>query len=384
MAVMTGKFPGGYCENIRHYSDRIECTPVVSPRALETGLTNNIHEWRCLLWGEEGERVHIVLHWPPFDPDRVDKTGTVYWFVESFAGVAADTVFTGTDELTWTRLESGIRRDGWDFHIDVTLPAGGKLYVSVNLPFTLKALEKLCAEFADWRFPLGKTAGGLDIPAFRFGTGKRVVWLQANQHVTETGGCYVLWSLMRELVKPETDLRDFSFFVIPSVSVDKMLGDGGYPELKTDVNRDWMDFQHPETQAISAYLRSLAEDGYEILVMTDMHNGWCRPEDSGGNITEYNHGFIDNAYWERRVKYTRAVLAALDYENPEKIWWHDRPLPRTFERFGTETYGAYCSTYEFSRFQLWDRALGAYVPLSQEGLMRVGRQYAQFLLNYEF
>ena len=384
MAVMTGKFPGGCCTDIRHYSDRIECAPQVSPGLLKSGMTNSHHEWRCLLWGEEGEKVHIVLHWPPFDPDKVDKSANEYWFVESFAGVAADIVFTGTDELTWTRLEEGVRRDGWDFHIDVTLPAGGKLYVSVNLPFTLKALDRICEEFKDYRFRLGKTAGGLDIPAFRFGTGKRAIWLQANQHVTEIGGCYVLWSLMRELVKPETDLRDFSFFVVPSVSVDKMIGDGTYPEYKENINRDWLEFRQPETKAISDYIRSLTEDGYTMLVMTDMHNGWCRPEDSGGNITEYNHGFIDNEYWERRVKYTRAVLAALDYENPEKIWWHDRPVPRTFERYGSETYRAYCSTYEFSRFQLWDREKGAYVPLSQEGLMRIGVQYAKFLLRYDF
>ena len=129
MAVMTGKFPGGCCTDIRHYSDRIECAPQVSPRLLENGMTNSHHEWRCLLWGEEGEQVHIVLHWPPFDPDKVDRKANEYWFVESFAGVAADIVFTGTDELTWTRLEKGVRRDGWDFYIDVTLPAGGKLYV---------------------------------------------------------------------------------------------------------------------------------------------------------------------------------------------------------------------------------------------------------------
>ena len=84
------------------------------------------------------------------------------------------------------------------------------------------------------------------------------------------------------------------------------------------------------------------------------------------------------------MRYTHALLSALDYEKPDKIWWHDFPPIRTFNQYGSQTYGALCSTYEFSRYQIWNRAKGDYDPLTQEALVKLGKQYAQFLLTYDF
>ena len=382
MAFITGKVPGSCVDNIENYADRIECTPKVNAAVLSRGLTNGHHEFRCLAVGTAGEEVHIVVHWPEYDVDSADRSNE-YWFVESFYGVADQVVFTGTDELHWQRIET-VWKDGWDLHIKVTLPEEGHLYVSVNLPFTVKALQQVCDRFAPWRVTVGKTAGGMDIPAFRFGTGKKVIWLQANQHVTEVCGCHVLASLMEYISDPAVDLKDYTFVVIPSVSVEKMFMDQEYPEYPVNINRDWGTRKQPETKAIHDYLQGMAAEGYEILVMVDMHCGWCRVGDSGGNITEYNHGFIPNDYWERRMRYTHALLSALDYEKPDKIWWCDFPPVQTFFQYGSQLYGALCSTYEFSRFQIWNREKGDYDPLSQEALEKLGKQYAKFLLSYDF
>jgi hypothetical protein len=369
MAFATTKFPGGAGEDIKSYPDRIEILA-------EKGL-------RCLLVGTPGEEIPVVLRWLPQDGKPVDRTAKKYWYVQPFFRVADRAIFTSEDELTWTRVEQ-VKKGDWQMEVRVTLPSSGKLFLSVKLPFTLKMLEQVCEKFAPWRVTVAKTAGGLDMPAFRFGTGNKLLWLQANQHVIETSGSYVLSSLMEVLADPATDLKDFTFVVIPSVSVEKMIGDCSFPELAHNINRDWTKRLHPEVQGIHACIQKELAAGKELELLIDMHNGWCRESDSGGNITEYNHGFIEDAYWERRLRFTRAMLAACDYEHPEKIWWVEPSDGSTCFQYGSLDYETLSYTYEFSYFKMYDRAKGDYVPLTQEHLLKLGRQMAAFLLSYDF
>ena len=101
---------------------------------------------------------------------------------------------------------------------------------------------------------------------------------------------------------------------------------------------------------------------------------------------EYNDGAADPQYLARRRAFQRAMLAACDFEKPETFWWHDKNPNgiETFFDYGTENYRALCTTMEFSRYEIWNRAMNAYVPLTQERLETMGRQYADFLLHYEY
>ena len=384
MALMTGLFPGGDCDNIRYYADRIECTPALKKYEIESGTINMHYNWRCRLIGKSGETVRVLMHWPPYDPEKSPKTH-VYWYVQSFGLVAERAMFTSEDELTWEPL-TNVRKTGFDFDFTVTLPESGRLSVSVNLPFSLAELEKVCREYAPWRVPVAETRAGFDIPAFRFGQGKRVIWLQANVHTIEVSGCHALVGAMRYLREHIDEIRDYSFFIIPSFIVDGLYGDMDKPEQKKDINRDWGTLTNPENQRIDAFIRGLVADGYEMLVMTDMHNGWCDPSTSGGNLVEYNDGAAEPEYLERRRAFQRAMLAACDFEKPETFWWHDKNPNgiETFFDYGTENYRALCTTMEFSRYEIWNRAMNAYVPLTQERLETMGRQYADFLLHYEY
>ena len=83
MALMTGLFPGGDCDNIRYYADRIECTPALKKYEIESGTINMHYNWRCRLIGKSGETVRVLMHWPPYDPEKSPKTH-VYWYVQSF------------------------------------------------------------------------------------------------------------------------------------------------------------------------------------------------------------------------------------------------------------------------------------------------------------
>lgn len=379
MAVLTGDFPCGDCKNVRVTEKGIECGeyPEKNPYRDDAGFG-----FRARLTGDPGERVTITLHAPKYDPRLAGRDRT-YWFVHSFAEVAAEAFFMSEDEINWNRIEN-VTKDDWSFTFSVEVPAGGSLELSLRLPYTGKALRQLCEEFAAYLVPLCKTELGEDVPMFRFGSGKNVIWLQANQHVSEVYGTHSLTALMRRLTENGVDLKDYSFFVIPSVAVDLMLNGTPRIEHEENINRNWGHPTQPETIAITELHKKLAAEGYRLLVMTDMHNGWCRAGDSGGNYVEYNRGFISDEYWFRRIRFSNALLGSLDYERPDKLWWHDYAEIRTFCSYGSQVYGSLCSTMEYSYYELWDRALGCYVPVTQERLWRIGRELADFLLSYEF
>ena len=383
MAVMTGDFLGGNCDNIQYFPDRIECTPLISEGARRSGMVNHTYMWRALITGEPGEKVNVTVRWPRYDVSTVDKEKNQYWYVHSFAEVVKDAFYYGEDELNWTRIEDVEKKD-YDFSFTLTLPESGKLYAGANLPFTAKALNALTEEFAAYKVPLCRSARGVDIPMFRFGTGKNVIWLQANQHEVEVSGSHALTGLMRYLVRPDTDLGNFSFFIIPSVAVDFVMLGKNIVDTGENINRNWGHRDMIETAAIHEKLQSLQRDGCRLLVMTDMHNGWCREDDSGGNYTEFTRGFVSEAYWQRRIRFAKALLSTVDYERPDKIWWHDFGPIRTFNMYGSQTYSALCSTMEFSRYEIWDQKKGGYVPVTQERLYRMGEQLAKFLLSYDY
>ncbi|MDY6314684.1 MAG: M14 family zinc carboxypeptidase [Clostridia bacterium] len=384
MALMTGFFPGGDCNNIELYDDRIECTPALTKFEIESGTINMHYNWRCRIIGKPGERVHVIMHWPPYDPEK-SKKEHVYWFVQSFGLVAERAMYISEDEIHWKHF-TDVKKTGFDFDFTVTLPESGRLSAAVNIPFSVEELEALCAEYKDFRVKVAETRAGFDIPAFRFGNGKKVIWLQANVHTIEVSGSHALVGAMRYLKAHIDEIKDYSFFVIPSVTVDGLYGDMARKEQHTDINRDWGKLTNPENINIDRFIRGLAADGYEMLVMTDMHNGWCDPSESGGNLTEFNPGQFDDDYQARRLKFQRAMLAACDFEKPETFWWHDKN-PNGIECFfdyGSENYHALCTTMEFSRFEIWDRASESYVPVTQELLEKMGTQYADFLLHYKY
>ncbi len=384
MALVTGLFPGGDCDNIVNYGDRIECTPALKKYEIESGTINMHYNWRCRIVGKPGEKVRIILHWPEYDPEKSPKQH-VYWYVQSFGLVAERAMYTSSDEIHWERL-TDIKKTGFDLDFTLTLPESGKLSAAVNIPFSLDELDKICEEYKDYRIKVADTRAKFDIPTFRFGNGKKVIWLQANVHTIEVSGSHALVGAMRYLKKHIDEIKDYSFFIIPTVTVDQLYGDMVFNGNITDINRDWGKLTNPENIHIDTFIRSLVKNGYEMLVMTDMHNGWCDMSESGGNLTEFKPGQFDDDYQARRLKFQRAMLASCDFEQPEQLWWHEKN-PNGIECFfdyASENYHALATTMEFSRFEIWDRATHRYIPVTQPLLEKMGEQYADFLLHYEY
>ena len=89
----------------------------------------------------------------------------------------------------------------------------------------------------------------------------------AGQHGTEVGPPEGAWLWCRELTKQKSlALMDVCVIVVPMVNPDNRFIARGNKNA-VDLNRDWLDFSQPETQAVRTVL-----DEYNVVAAVDSHN----------------------------------------------------------------------------------------------------------------
>ena len=89
----------------------------------------------------------------------------------------------------------------------------------------------------------------------------------AGQHGTEVGPPEGAWLWCRELTKQKSlALMDVCVIVVPMVNPDNRFIARGNKNA-VDLNRDWLDFSQPETQAVRTVL-----DEYNVVAAVDAHN----------------------------------------------------------------------------------------------------------------
>ena len=89
----------------------------------------------------------------------------------------------------------------------------------------------------------------------------------AGQHGTEVGPPEGAWLWCRELTKQKSlALMDVCVIVVPMVNPDNRFIARGNKNV-VDLNRDWLDFSQPETQAVRTVL-----DEYNVVAAVDAHN----------------------------------------------------------------------------------------------------------------
>ena len=93
------------------------------------------------------------------------------------------------------------------------------------------------------------------------------VLVVAGQHGTEVGPPEGAWLWCRELTKQKSlALMDVCVIVVPMVNPDNRFIARGNKNA-VDLNRDWLDFSQPETQAVRTIL-----DKYNVVAAVDLHN----------------------------------------------------------------------------------------------------------------
>ncbi|MEM9076479.1 MAG: M14 family metallopeptidase [Bacteroidota bacterium] len=108
---------------------------------------------------------------------------------------------------------------------------------------------------------------------------KKAVMIMTRQHPPEVTGFLAMKSFIETISGNSEQAREFrdkfTIFVVPTVNPDGV--DNGHWRHNMggiDLNRDWQNFNQPETQSIRKFLKKKDEEGYEFVFGIDFHSTW--------------------------------------------------------------------------------------------------------------
>ena len=108
---------------------------------------------------------------------------------------------------------------------------------------------------------------------------KKAVMVISRQHPPEVTGFLAMKSFI-ETISGNTDQakrfrEKFTTFVVPLMNPDGV--DNGHWRHNMggiDLNRDWQNFNQPETQSVRKFLKEKSTEGYEFVFGADFHSTW--------------------------------------------------------------------------------------------------------------
>ena len=134
---------------------------------------------------------------------------------------------------------------------------------------------------------------------------KPALLVNAGAHGTEVGPPEGAWLWVRELTKSESLIfMDMCIIVVPNQNPDNRFIARGNKNA-VDLNRDWVDFSQPETQAVKSLF-----DNYNVVAGLDMHN-FGYPRDT--SLQEVTFG--SNEVKTKSQEMYDAVFSALENDN---------------------------------------------------------------------
>jgi hypothetical protein len=128
---------------------------------------------------------------------------------------------------------------------------------------------------------IGKSTGGRPLKLLTLGnkSGKKAILVISRQHPPEVTGYFAMQSFV-ETLAADTKLaqrfrKDWTVYVVPLMNPDGV--DGGFWRHNVggiDLNRDWSDFNQPETRAVRDFLKQRVADGGKFYFGIDFHSTW--------------------------------------------------------------------------------------------------------------
>ncbi len=170
------------------------------------------------------------------------------------------------------------------------------------LPFTAPDFQELLEHMArqpGWEAAsLGRNAYRQDIPIIRYQGAPNpahALFFTAGQHPSEIGGILGLRGALDAFLDlPEATRAQFAVHAVPVVCMDGWLFGrsvhNAADEVGVNLNRDWSDFNAPETRAVKNALFTARPD-----VFVDFHNG---RGDTVCRLQEYGLTPASRRFWE--------------------------------------------------------------------------------------
>lgn len=391
--LVTGKFPNANCIGVRSESgNTISATVRMSDVALKNGWTNQCPQFLGKFEDAAGKNIRLDVRWPEFHRETMVGAHE-YGSNDSFIEAAPHCVFTSADGINWTR-HTNATRSLWRVQIPLEVH-GDVLYVAINLPYTLNDYrllrQTLDASPGAKRTPIGRSYGAFDLDLYEIGdtpggsTKKPAVYIQALQHPSEMTGPRVLDTMLRFLVSDDPEAVRFrnscTLYAVPVIAGDAWLEGVDFHLSGGNLNRDWQAFSMTETQLLRPVIQSIMSSFSRPVLALDFHNGWHSMGHHGAAITVMPESSVGPALPAKQREFISSVATRTDYI-PETAVWEAGYKPHGFAGYMTRTYGIQAHTVEFSRFSIWDRKTGAHEPLSQDRLVRFGKQLVPVLTDW--
>lgn len=219
-----------------------------------------------------------------------------------------------TDGKKWTASDNGtfVKREKDSNYVlkikvskDTTWIAAQELKTSKDISEWISGLKNKnnTAEAS-----IGLTTEGRKIPVFSIGNpaAHNKILISGRNHPPEVTGHYALEAFV-ETLTADTPLakkfrKKFEVYVIPLLNPDG--ADGGFWRHNSggvDLNRDYNEFNQPETRAVRDFLKSEIKDSNKLLFAIDFHSThddiyYTIDPELKGNIP----GFVPN--WLNKVK----------------------------------------------------------------------------------
>lgn len=111
------------------------------------------------------------------------------------------------------------------------------------------------------------------------GSHKKAVMVISRQHPPEVTGFLAMKSFIETLAgdspKAQKFRDNFDLFVVPLMNPDGVdNGNWRHNMGGIDLNRDWQDFNQPETKSVRDFLVKKEAEGYEFVFGADFHSTW--------------------------------------------------------------------------------------------------------------
>ena len=130
-------------------------------------------------------------------------------------------------------------------------------------------------------YEIGKSKEQRAMNLMQVGTGvhKKAVMVISRQHPPEVTGFLAMKSFIETLSgdspKAQKFRENYELFVVPLMNPDGV--DNGHWRHNMggiDLNRDWQDFNQPETKSVRDFLIKKESEGYEFVFGADFHSTW--------------------------------------------------------------------------------------------------------------
>ena len=130
--------------------------------------------------------------------------------------------------------------------------------------------------------PIGKSKAGRPLEVLKIGEAddSEMLMVISMQHPPELTGYLAMQAFVEEIIKDSPEARKFrskyNLYLMPQMNPDGVANGHWRHNLGgIDLNRDWVNFNQPETKALEDFMvRKVQESGGKFVFAADFHSTW--------------------------------------------------------------------------------------------------------------